>query len=272
MVLGLLFVALNLQAKEKMIWSIIHWPPLMILQGEDAGKGRFDHFLKLFQAQMPQYEHQTIEMNWNRVWFDIKAGKNVCNIMSLKNAARTEFALFSKPGNVTLSNRIILKQARYEALGKPASLSISELINDPILKGAIESSRSYTQALDKILDEKTEESNMKRYVTNSVQLMKMLVAGRFDYLIEYPFIASYLLKGINKTDAKISSVAIEEIAPYSLSYLACPNTQWGQERIAAYNAALQKLSDDPLYLQAMQTWYATDEERAAVLKGYLEIK
>ncbi len=272
MLLGLLFVALNLQAKEKMVWSVIHWPPLMILEGENAGKGRFDNFLKLFQAQMPQYTHKTVEMNWNRVWADIKAGKDVCNIMSLKNAARSEFALFSKQASVTLSNRIILKQGTYEALGKPTSLSVSKLINDSKLSGAIESSRSYTQALDKIIDAKSDKSKMKRYVTNSVQLMKMLIAERFDYLIEYPFIASYLFDGINKTDTKITSVAIEEIAPYSVSHLACPNTAWGKARIAAFNQALQKLSDNPQYLQAMQTWYATDEERAAVFKGYQEIK
>ena len=270
--LSLFFVISQLQAKEKMVWSVIHWPPLMILEGENVGKGRSDLFLKMFQGQMPQYEHHTIEMNWNRVWVDIKAGKNVCNIMSLKNAARTEIALFSEPASVILSNRIIFKQGTYDALGKPASISIEQLINDPTLDGAIESSRSYTQALDKIINAKPKKSNMKRYVTSSVQLMKMLVADRFDYLVEYPFIASYSLNGINKPHAKIVSVAIEEIAPYSVSHLACPKTQWGKERIAAFNSALTKLSDSPQYLQAMQSWYANDEERNAVRMGYEEIK
>ncbi len=270
--LSLLIAVSHLQAKEKMVWSITHWPPLMILNGEDAGKGRFDVILKQFQAHMPQYQHITIEMNWNRVWSDIKRGKNVCNILSLKNEQRAEIAYFSKPSNVTLSNRIILKQSTFEYMGKPASLSLQDLIESPDIEGAIESSRSYTQALDKVISEKREKSTLKRYVTSSVQLMKMLVAERFDYLIEYPYIASYLLRSVNKADAKIASVEIEEIAPYSVSYLACPKTPWGKARIAAYNTALKEMSDSPQYIQAMQTWYATDEERAAVLKGYLEIK
>lgn len=268
----LLIAASVTHAKEQMNWSVINWPPLMILQGENTGEGRYDLFLDLLQQQMPQYQHSKIEMNWNRVWTDIKAGKKVCNIMSLKNNKRTQFALFSNPSSVTLSNRIILKASTYELLGKPASLSISELANHSKLSGAIESSRSYTQALDKLIDERSEHSKLKHYVTNSVQLMKMLTVGRFDYLIEYPFIASYLLKGMDKPNTKIISVPIQEIAPYSVSYLACPKTPWGEERIRVYNEVLDKLAVTDEYLQVMQTWYATDEERSAVLKGFNEVR
>lgn len=261
-----------LEAQEKMVWSINHWPPLTILEGEDAGKGRFDLLLKQFQMNMPQYQHSTTEMNWNRVWSDIKVGKNVCHMLALKNEKRLQIAYFSKPSSVTLPNRVIMKQSTYESLGEPKSLSLSRLIEQPELKGAIESSRSYTQVLDRIIAKRSEDSELKRYVTSSVQLMKMLAADRFDYLLEYPFIASYMLKDINKPDVRIRSVAIEEIAPYSVVYLACPKTQWGEQRVRDFNAVLDKLVDQPEYIQAMQTWYASDEERQAVFNGFEAVR
>jgi uncharacterized protein (TIGR02285 family) len=199
----LIIMTCNIQAKEAMNWSVTHWPPLLILKGENAGNGRYDVFLKYFEQQMPQYTHQSIDTNWTRVWRDIKAGKKICNMLALKNSERQDIALFSKPAGITLSNRIIMRESTYKQLGQPQKMALTELFNHPHLKGVIESSRSYTPVLDSLIKNKLQASNLEARKTNSVQLLKMLLMKRFDYMIEYPYIADYLYRGTPQTPVTI---------------------------------------------------------------------
>jgi uncharacterized protein (TIGR02285 family) len=258
----------NPLAKEAMNWSVIHWPPIMILEGPDQGKGRFDVYLELVKKHMPQYAHSTQKMNWKRIWQTMQKGENVCNVLSLKTAKREQFAYYSLPNSVTLPNRIIMKDETFEQLGKPESLSLVDLTKNPTLIGNIEASRSYTPAIDKILTDHQSGSNIQRVTINPVQLMKMLLVGRFDYLIEYPYTAHYLKTKNPQLSAQIKSVAIEEIKPYAVSYLTCTKNAWGKQRIEDYNKVLKKLRTTQQYREIMEMWYATDQEKKAVRAGF----
>ncbi len=94
-------------AKDKITWLITHWPPWMILEGEDAGTGPFNHILKIAQENLPQYEHKTVKMNWARYWLDVEHGEQVCNIFAYRNPKREKIAYFSEPHIFVLSNSII---------------------------------------------------------------------------------------------------------------------------------------------------------------------
>ena len=74
----------DLAAKETLTWQVIHWPPFQMLKGADKGQGRYDALLALYEANLPQYEHRTVEMNWARLWAEIKEGKNICNMFAIK--------------------------------------------------------------------------------------------------------------------------------------------------------------------------------------------
>lgn len=262
-----------LSAKEKMTWSVVHWPPLMMLRGDDAGEGRNDYILKRFQQKMPQYQHETIEMNWNRTWIGLKAGKRFCHILALKNDQREKFALFSKPSNVTLSNRIIMLDSTYQKLGRPKSLSLTDLLHNSQLKGAIESNRSYTAILDEIINKRPAHSHMEVMINkgSGMQLLRMLLVKRFDYMIEYSYVTSYLHDKIPDSTAQLHSVIIDEIPSFTASYLACPNTAWGAARITEYNQVFDSLKHSADYLQIIQMWYSSKEEKQLVRESYQKL-
>jgi uncharacterized protein (TIGR02285 family) len=220
---------------------------------------------------MPQYQHNTQQMNWSRVWQSMEKGQPICNVLALKTAQREKIAIFSLPHSITLSNRIIMREETFKALGEPTVLSLAELMQKVQLKGSIESSRSYTSDLDAIINRGMTDSNLTRLTLNPVRMMKMLLVGRFDYLIEYPYTAHYLKTKNAQLPANIKSVEIIEIEPFSVAYLACPKTLWGLERIADFDKTVKKLRETDQYKEIVEMWYVTEQEKQAVRKGYQEM-
>ena len=108
-VLLFLSVSVSAAAREKMTWLVVHWPPFQILEGPDKGKGRFDALLELYKKNLPQYEHQTVVMNWARFWAEIQQGTNVCSTFAIKTPERSQYAVFSKPLSIALPQRIIMR-------------------------------------------------------------------------------------------------------------------------------------------------------------------
>lgn len=63
------------EEKDTITWFSAHWPPLMMLKGEDKGNGRVDMRLQLYKSHLPQYKHKQLEMSWGRFWHDIQSQK-----------------------------------------------------------------------------------------------------------------------------------------------------------------------------------------------------
>ncbi len=257
--------------KEQLTWAVVHWPPIMILTGKDKGLGRFDIYLKLFQKHMPMYEHSSREMNWKRMWSGIKKGHKICNILAFKTTERAKTTEFSIPSSITLPNRIILRKSSLEALGSPESISIVELMNNPALSGVLQSARSYSTILDRLLEKHEQGSNISRSLVDAEHLIKMLLRGRFDYMIEYPYIANYLAKKQPQLQVELISVRIEEMEAFSISYLACPKNAWGKKVIADYNRTVNKLKHGREYRSIMETWHDDPLELKAIIEGYRQM-
>ena len=260
--------------KEPLTWAVVHWPPIMILEGKDKGLGRYDIYLKLFQKHMPMYEHSNREMNWKRIWSGIKKGHKICNLLAFKSAERELTTEFSIPSFITLPNRIILKKSRLESLGSPESISIVELMHNPALSGVLQSARSYSPILDQLLDKHEQDSNISRSLVDAEHLIKMLLRrlGRFDYLIEYPYIANYLTKKQqSQPQVELRSVRIEEMETFSVSYLACPKNSWGKQVIADFNRTVTKLKHTSKYQSIMETWHDDPLEIKVIREGYRQL-
>ena len=268
---SLLFNSAHVWAKPILTWGVLHWPPLMILKGEDKGQGRYDLYLKLFQEQMTGYEHVNQEMNWKRQWRDIKNGQPICNILSFKNPARELIAEFSYPTSITLPNRIIVKKQLFEHLGKPTSLSFVELMANKQYSGILQFSRSYTATLDLLLEAHEEGSNITRSSVDSEHLVKMLLIGRFDYLVEYPYIANYLARQHIDLGDNLVSIAIKEMQAYSIGHLACPKTAFGKQVIIDYNRAFINIKDSKKYQELMESWHYNDQEIESIRRGYQDM-
>ncbi|MDE1461782.1 TIGR02285 family protein [Spartinivicinus sp. A2-2] len=241
--------------KETITWFAAHWPPLMMLKGEDKGTGRVDMRLQLYQANLPLYNHKILEMSWGRFWHDIKAGKKICSPMHLKKPDRLKIAYFSTPVDVAVSHRIIMKKTNAALLNNSASYSIIKLITDRRFKGIVESQRSYTKELDEILAEHEKNSYFQKITIAADSLFKMLDHNRISYIIEYPFIAAYHGKQYFKDVNDYASIQIDEITPYFLVYAVCPRNDWGKQVISDINNMLKTLIHQAEYQKIIfESW------------------
>lgn len=245
----------SVQAKKQINWQVFHWPPIMILEGENKGKGRYDLLASFIQRQMPQYDHKYKLMNWARLWTEIKRGSHICSFLSFKNKEREKIAHFSIPTSVVFPNHIIMKKTNIELLGNPSSYSLVKLMKDKRFKGALEKFRSYSPPVDKILEKHEKNSNIHRNSQRSKSLVGMLLYDRFTYLLEFPDVATFLERKFRGKSGVLGSMMIQEIDPYTLVHLACPKNEWGKQVIKDLDEVIRKFRSTKEYRDMMGKWH-----------------
>ena len=258
----------EVSAKDKVTWMVLDWPPWMMLEGEDKGKGRFNYILREAQENLPQYDHVTEKMNWARFWHEVENNNNVCYPFGLKSGKRGDLVYFSEPHTFVLPNAIIMKKADIEKLGNPDSYSIVKLLQDKRFKGYAEKNRSFTGTVDNILKKHEPGSNLKRVPESAESLVKMVSTGRIDYTIEYPIVAAYYDQK-HDNPGSISSIPITEMAPFAYVYLNCTKNEWGKKVVERWNEVLRRIKPTQEYRRITEIGH-TDEKELKLIRQYYE--
>ncbi len=250
--------------RDTLFWLSLHWPPLMILKGENAGEGRMDKAVALYKKALPQYIHIDKVMNWARFWTSVKHGENICTPLALKTPKHRDQLHFSLPVGISPTHRIYMKKSNIERLGNPKSISLAQLVQDSTLKTIIQVERSYTPQLDTIFNEYRDSSNFIVRVHTTEQLMGMLELDRITYLVEYPSVFSYYSPRYITDKSEIGSIAIDEIKPYTLYYLGCTANEWGKETVREIDEMLRTLLPSEEYQNLIGS--TLDEEIRTIVK------
>jgi len=268
----ILFFSLNLNAKETLTWQVVHWPPFQMLEGPDKGLGRFDALLALYQANLPQYEHKTMAMNWARFFSEIKEGKKICSIFIIKTEEREIYIQFSKPASLGLPLRIMMRESSIEALGSREPISILTLLKDHRFKGVLIGKRSYYTIIDKILEDNASLTTVKRLAVPEDSIIQMILAGRADYTIEYPYVANYMANKFHaEQNTKIESIPIKELSQYGQSSCACPKNDWGIKVIEDFDKMLSRVKRTPEFLKIMQMYHTDPKELEEIRQQTIKI-
>ncbi len=260
--MGIVFLFFSdLAAKDLLTWQVVHWPPFQMLEGLDKGQGRFDALLELYKTNLPQYEHKTIAINWARFFNEIKKGEKICSIFIIRTKERDTFAWFSKPASIGLPLRIMMRESSIETLGNRNPISIVTLVKDNRFRGILVYKRSYYTVIDKILEDYASLSTVKRLATPEESIIQMLLAGRADYTIEYPYVANYMANKFQaEYDTKIESIPIKELQEYGQSSCACPKNDWGKKVIEDFDKMLERIKRTPEFLKIMQMYHTDPKE------------
>ena len=89
----------------------------------------------------------------------------------------------------------------------------------------------------------------------------MLLAGRADYTIEYPYVANYMAKKFQaEYDTKIESIPIMELQDFGQSSCACPKNDWGKKVIDDFDDMLEQVKRTPEFLKIMQLYHTDPKE------------
>ena len=246
------------KAKETLAWMEAVAPPFFIHEGPYKGQGYEDIITEILKESLPQYEHKHMQANISRHYQQWKQGENACSVGMFKTPERLEFTYFSIPSVFTLPTVLIIHKDRLATFGGKTTVSLTEILKEDKLVIGRSNNRSYGIEFDTALDTYGTSNNIFKYEGPelSLNLFKMLQAGRIDALPGLPEEAMYLAETLGMRH-QIMTLAVEENQVNReswLSYVACSKTEWGKQAIEAINQALIELRPTERYRAAYERW------------------
>lgn len=245
-------------AKDKIEWMEAVAPPFFIHEGELQGQGYEDIITDILIENLPQYEHTHTIANISRHYQQWRQGEKSCGLAMYKTPERMELAYFSIPSVLTLPTVLIINKDRFDAFGGTKTVHLSEILQSGEYIIGRSKNRSYGIEFDSTLDTFGNDRNLFVYEGPelSLNLFKMLLAGRIDALSGLPEEAMYLAETMGIKDQIMTLNIAENQVNHdaSLTHVACSKNAWGKKVIADINAVLRKHRPTERYRGAYERW------------------
>lgn len=246
------------QAQDALTWMEMPAPPFFIHDGVFKGQGYANLITDILIEHLPQYQHAHMQANITRHYQEWKQGEKVCGIAMFKTPERQEFAYYSIPSTFGLPPVLIILKDRFQAFGGNKMVSLAKILREGKLIIGRSNNRSYGIESDTALKTYSTDQNSFAYEGPqlSLNLIKMLQAGRIDAFLGLPEEATYLAatRGISE---QIMTLAIEENQTNPeefLRYVACSKTEWGKTLIAKVNQVLRSQRPTERFRAAYERW------------------
>jgi uncharacterized protein (TIGR02285 family) len=255
-VLGMvLLLASGAHAKEKITWGVPQAAPNQIVDGPDKGQGIRDQIQQLLQERLVGYEHQTIVATFPRIQSEMKKGDLWCFVGSPRSPALEEFAVFSMPAQISLPRRIIVRKKDLARFEPAAGLSLEALLADRSLQTSFGRGVAFGPRIDALL------SKFQPHVhADDTEALRMLLAGRIDYLYVFPIFATYAARQLGR-DAELAALPFSEMTDAVLGRVMCANSDAGRQVIRDVDAILREERPKARYRRIMESWQDEDGVR-----------
>src|SRR3954447_5767832 len=83
--------------RETIFWLVSNYPPKVILDGPDRGKGYIDQLMQSIFRRMPQFRHEIVMASLVRKIEEIKTKPNACGLPYLRTPEREAVMDLSSP-------------------------------------------------------------------------------------------------------------------------------------------------------------------------------
>ncbi|NOR22886.1 MAG: TIGR02285 family protein [Desulforhopalus sp.] len=244
--------------KDSIDWMEADAPPFFIHEGIFKGEGYEDLITDILINNLPEYEHSHINANISRHYQQWKQGEKACGLAMFKTPERMEFAYFSIPSVFTLPTVLIINKEKFNTFGRMKTLSLTDILKSNKYVVGRSKNRSYGVEFDKTLNEYGNDQNIFTYEGPelTLNLLKMLLAGRINALCGLPEEAMYLAEKMGVRDQLMTLNIEENLVNHdaSLTYVACSKNEWGEKTIGAINKVLRKQRPTEKYRSAYERW------------------
>lgn len=256
-------------------WVKVDFPPGYIIDGKQKGKGYGDLLDQYMIKHLDQYDHEISNQgNWPRAFRSIITG-NPMMCMSLSfyvpPEERESFLgkrTISAPNFIFFWHDVVARKDKQHLFEKEVSFR-KLLRNQNLIFGyARTTGPKYNQilaeyiglsetidAVDQALSLELMEAKSNIHVRTSEDvvggLLKMLVRGRVDYILEYAFMIEYEAIRLGIRDQLISLPVTETRDDVPWSAYSCSDTPEGREATQAINRVLASARDTKEYKQAL---------------------
>ncbi len=247
--------ALAEQEKENHItWLILDLPPFFLTDGPDKGSGLADRIQEMVAERLSGRRHRYEVANASRIARELKKDRHVC--FAGEFYGNSGF-LTSAPTVALLPHNIIFRREDAHRFGGADTVSLNLLLKNRNLVLGTAQDRLHGPELNRVLERHAGAAHIyRRSGKDTLEgLLKMLLKGRVDYIIEYPASIRYMAK-MADAEERIAMVGIEENsqAPLIRGAIRCPDTEWGRQMIRKINDILIDIRSSPEYRKAVRDW------------------
>lgn len=243
------------QPRDEIVWMHADFPPLRIIDGPYAGQGILDMIHDLMSRELPDFRHSVITANLSRTLNWMESGRNVLAVGLIPNPQRDRVMQYSVPCVLVPPVCLVVRAGEQEGLGLGGHVSLRDFIARKRL--GVAAGRSYGPELDSVL---LSSPDLSRVVVNKgsnlfESLLEMLLLGRVDGVLAYPFEAMYGARMKGKEDMISVAPLRESMVPVQ-GRIAAPRTAWGTAVIGRVNEILLGYRGSNGYRQAVERWLA----------------
>ena len=256
----LLSGAASSAAKPAMNWTVLNLPPFTSVVNGHLGDGIIDGVVTLLERELPQYEAHYETVNIARALLMLDAGEPACYMSAVWTPDRDR-KYFTSRITLTPPLQLIVRASMQDRLPRNAAgeVLVESLLtqHSTTLRGLVINQRSYSPAIDTLVQKYRQSAGLitVNFGDSSINVMRMLSAGRADYSFEHDSVLAYNLaqnpQGLGPE--ALVAVPIAGVGPFYAAIL-CPHTPWGRERILAIDAALSRLARGREYRAMLDRW------------------
>ena len=279
-VLFLILFISSLYSKETIRWMIWDLPPNFILEGKLKGQGYQEQRLKMIQARLPQYHHESIVMNLNRAKAIYK-GKDDTRVIHCTNdfISHPELDIDDYLSIAIFPFRafyLVTTKEKAHLFGKDGeSLSLKEIIRNENLRLIVSKNRPYLGAgkvLKAYLEENPNAKHINKLSTLNIgkSMFGSIFKNRADYTFEYINKITYYGNELGVLD-KTAIFPMKENADIYYGYASCVKTQKGKEVITELNEIFRELKYSQEWVNAFAKWLPTQKLKDDYLNYYNEV-
>jgi uncharacterized protein (TIGR02285 family) len=241
------------QSRDEVVWMHADFPPLRIIDGPYVGQGFSDMIHELMARELSDFRHVVVTANLSRTLNWMENGRNVLAVGIIPNPQRDRVMQYSVPCVLVPPVSLVVRAGEQESLGRGGHVSLRDFLARKRL--GVAADRSYGPELDSVL---LSSPDLSRVVVSKgsnlfESLLEMLLLGRVDGVLAYPFEAVYGARMKNKEDLISIAPLRESMVPLQ-GRIAAPRTAWGTAMIERVNGVLLEQRGTPEYRQAFERW------------------
>ncbi|THB71650.1 MAG: hypothetical protein D6B25_18170 [Desulfobulbaceae bacterium] len=237
----LLFLTSSTFAKDKIIWPYVCFKPLYICKDGQLADGAGFHVLNVMQQNLPDYEHELLQMPIKRILESGKNGDRILFYGLYKTPERESFLNYSLPCRISTPTYLVIRKEDVSLFTTSKQVSLKTLLNNQSLTFLYFQSVSFGKGIDEILENSKEKPNvLVEYDTTNMteKSLNLLINKRVDYMLSLDG-TGYDAREMGIYD-EITYLSIKEQNQYDLGYIVAPKNEWGQTIIKQVNEVLRR--------------------------------
>lgn len=241
-------------------WLMVDLAPFRLVHGPEQGKGSSDQMEQMLIKLLPQYQHQSRFTSFERrELLHADPSALYCSFGVLANADRKAKMQLSIPAGVVMHIALATvsgSELSHHLQQQGGLADLNQLLSQGKFTGLLEKGRSYAPVIEQAQQNSNGLLAERSFMENNP--VDLLLAGRVDFLIDYPHRIGYLQSRSRQPLRDLDYYQIAGAEGRAATYVACSKHPKAAEVITAVNQQLRQLWQDPLYQKHMLSWH--DEE------------